>query len=1179
MEDVYGPGAGEALWQSARGKPQVIFMAVRFLEQMCSGDPAEETWALDELSAILTDDTKSVVGRVSLAVFVTSLGYGDLRVPRCDHCRARHDAAMARLEEVAYPELFRLHVRMTQEQRDRFDKGIATLVRYERRLADKLADLGVLPELFEECINEMLRDGDATMLFANESVMMDVAWQLSHDERAAIGPMLLKLRESLSFSRDEEKVLASLMRRMEVQIDDPLRFVRSESAPSDGLPDPPDGPPNPWDGYGAERIDITPTESVGVGHWDAIEPAADGFLACWDGKRRFYFGLIHPEEGVFDIWASFSSQARNIYPGSEKDVCLAQMDDVIYVGRTYDREDEETLPGGINADWPAFLAIRKSPQASKGYSESSGLPGRAVSDIAVLNGHVYLSVDEPDVNGRHDPQGNVFYSRNVVLSSTLVRFDPAAESFELLLSHRRVGTGVALEGTNPYAIGRLTADTQRDCLYFNAVSVDREAPTHGTWRYSPADGTAEKIADRPFRFRHDEDHLVVAWPMAINLDSHELVSLRGDQTEEGDEATQFLLANPGREPTDAKPIDAENLGYSQITPLMLDGHYVDARKPSRLDEHRLTLLERDSQRAWAWRGPTSAVGRAQPWRDGILVSVSMDTGLYWIHPAAPAPTDDGEEAEIADANRAYERFDPPPSEPVRLFTKAGRLGVLHRDKGVVVPAIYAFYRGPGQADAFSWGLATVSILDEADPDYIGDQLLIDAEGRPVTRELFAQIMPMSEGLSPAQVQTICPHEHCGVPRHWGDWGYVDLEGDLAIAPAFGAARGFSNGLAAVADSPTGWQVRYDRVTFRGGKWGYIDRTGELVIPMQYAGVSDYHEGLASVSVVGKGCAVIDLDGNVVIPPQYSRVGRFNGGRAWATKSFGTFGTTTTDYILIDSTGREITQPISGTAKEFSDQRAWVKQKDDPYWVAIDPEGKVVINDRIVTAEPFEDGMARVSTNKSLSTTGRPLVGCVDVDGRWVVEPRFADLGAFHDGLAAARLELERRPPIRRFGQWGFVDRQGQWVLPPQFETAEAFHNGMARVIKDGHVLYIDTGGAVVLDVGPLWYETGMIVTIIAPETPASRAGLKVGDIILRIGKMNASHYGQLSDVDYNLARTYTVWRGGETFTFDCPPGKAGFWATSMPNPPSKWSRDIEDPVSPETPEIIRAADDDEASSD
>jgi hypothetical protein len=72
------------------------------------------------------------------------------------------------------------------------------------------------------------------------------------------------------------------------------------------------------------------------------------------------------------------------------------------------------------------------------------------------------------------------------------------------------------------------------------------------------------------------------------------------------------------------------------------------------------------------------------------------------------------------------------------------------------------------------------------------------------------VQPYAEGL--AAVRTVSPaHEY-------GLWGFIDLQGRMAIAPRFTEVDSFSQGLAAANE---------------GGKWGYINPKGDWVIPPQF----------------------------------------------------------------------------------------------------------------------------------------------------------------------------------------------------------------------------------------------------------------------------------------------------------------------------------------------------------
>ena len=52
-------------------------------------------------------------------------------------------------------------------------------------------------------------------------------------------------------------------------------------------------------------------------------------------------------------------------------------------------------------------------------------------------------------------------------------------------------------------------------------------------------------------------------------------------------------------------------------------------------------------------------------------------------------------------------------------------------------------------------------------------------------------------------------------------------------------------------------------------------------------------------------------------------------------------------------------------------------------------------------------------------------------------------------------------PVKQNGLWGYIDEQAQWVIPPQYDSADNFRDSLALVEKDGKLMYIDHGGAVV----------------------------------------------------------------------------------------------------------------------
>lgn len=65
----------------------------------------------------------------------------------------------------------------------------------------------------------------------------------------------------------------------------------------------------------------------------------------------------------------------------------------------------------------------------------------------------------------------------------------------------------------------------------------------------------------------------------------------------------------------------------------------------------------------------------------------------------------------------------------------------------------------------------------------------------------------------------------------GRWGFVNLDGEIAVEPQFDEAGSFSYGLAPVR---------------QGADWGYINETGTLVIDSQYTEARSFYKGVAPV---------------------------------------------------------------------------------------------------------------------------------------------------------------------------------------------------------------------------------------------------------------------------------------------------------------------------------------------
>ena len=212
---------------------------------------------------------------------------------------------------------------------------------------------------------------------------------------------------------------------------------------------------------------------------------------------------------------------------------------------------------------------------------------------------------------------------------------------------------------------------------------------------------------------------------------------------------------------------------------------------------------------------------------------------------------------------------------------------------------------------------------------------------------YKAIWEFSEGLAPAK------------PLDSDNYGYIDLEGNIIIAPQFEAAYYFYEGLA--------------QVETKHGRKFFINKQGEKVLEPLFDDFGHFSDGLAWVEKNGK-YGFIDKSGKVVIEPQFDHYGYFREGYAKLGKE-----------TIIDRIGKIATPP-----------EEWLKRKDShqgPVYTAFEKDGLKGFKDEEdnVVLEPFLDcdaeyafdGIARVSKNG--------LVGYLKVpSGEWLKEPQFKD---------------------------------------------------------------------------------------------------------------------------------------------------------------------------------------------
>ncbi|MCL1835509.1 MAG: WG repeat-containing protein, partial [Oscillospiraceae bacterium] len=308
----------------------------------------------------------------------------------------------------------------------------------------------------------------------------------------------------------------------------------------------------------------------------------------------------------------------------------------------------------------------------------------------------------------------------------------------------------------------------------------------------------------------------------------------------------------------------------------------------------------------------------------------------------------------------------------------------------------------------------------------------------------------------------------------GKYGYVDMAGNIVVAPQYDSAGDFSQGRAVVGNN---------------GKFGYIDKKGAVVAPLNYDTAEPFSEGLAAVSAGGK-YGFIDRSGKVAVQLKYGYASPFSDGLAAvraASAAAGPTGSASAKYGYIDASGAEAIplQLECDMAYPFTEGLARIEVGGK--FGFIDKSGEIIAQPAYDSAEPFTEGLAKVSRGGRegfVGRDGKPAIaiiysfalsfregmarvtlgeypnarhGYIDRTGRIVIPVEYEEAADFSEGLALTR----------KNGVFAFIDKSGNAVLTPDFDFTRAFSNGLAAVGKGGFYGFIDKTGSLVV---PLEYD-------------------------------------------------------------------------------------------------------------
>ncbi len=253
---------------------------------------------------------------------------------------------------------------------------------------------------------------------------------------------------------------------------------------------------------------------------------------------------------------------------------------------------------------------------------------------------------------------------------------------------------------------------------------------------------------------------------------------------------------------------------------------------------------------------------------------------------------------------------------------------------------------------YSNGLAAVLVETKKGPRWG----YINGNGTMVVRPKYDRAMPFRNGLAlvgstgcewiddEGKSRIKFDAESCGtfsyglahvlVGHHWG---YINLNGAVAIAPKWDRAWQFVNGRA---------RVRKD------GMYGFIDTSGKVVVDVKYHEVHDFSEDMAAV-LTDDGWGFVNKFGRFLIKPKFEDVDR--GG--------------------------------------FSQKLAAVSI--DGKWGYVNRRGSWEIEPKFTLAGTFRQNRAAVSVGGLLGDR----TGYINPYGTWVIKAVYDDGEAFEAGVA------------------------------------------------------------------------------------------------------------------------------------------------------------------------------------
>lgn len=352
------------------------------------------------------------------------------------------------------------------------------------------------------------------------------------------------------------------------------------------------------------------------------------------------------------------------------------------------------------------------------------------------------------------------------------------------------------------------------------------------------------------------------------------------------------------------------------------------------------------------------------------------------------------------------------------------------------------------ATPFKDGVALVAFTDAADPARAvsrtlnGRELgqvefgLLNVDGELLGGSRFEMVKGLSEGLIPVQ--------------RAGKWGYLDKEGNFAIAPQFDFADPFREGRA---------------VVHTGDSFAIISRDGEVISEIETGRPGLFSDGLLHIDNGNPESVVYDLSGREVLRVglgehfpnstpglrNYAISSDFNSGLALARNiDAGTSG-------YLDIEGNFLMQSAGGEYREFRNGLAPMRPDSGPYsgtWIFINSEGEPAFSDpngvsfdrvreQFLNPRSVLDFFRRDAADDYWIVSRDGKHGAVTASGDLIL-PVYDQVMGIGAGLFA----------VTQNGMSSIIDAKGNVLVEPsRFRVVTSFSAGRVWVEIDGRLGY------------------------------------------------------------------------------------------------------------------------------